>query len=323
MSYLFTQTGRNIRQTLGAQLMTLLTVSLSVLIFAFFYLIYINIMHAETKTSKDIRLVLFLDQELSDEDRTALEQKIREFDDVDRIIYVSKQEAFSRLKKQLGDEKDVLNDLDSSFLPASIEVFPSKNFNSLVNLKNFSDYLATLPGTDKVQYCKIAESFEPAMPVLHFSDYLATLPGADKVQYGHGWLERFSNFADLARIIVIISGSLLILTTLFMVSYTIRLTVVARQKELEILRFMGASSSYIRGPLFIEGFIQGAVGSALGLTGLYFLFEWIQSRFSGPGLLNLFSFTFFPPETVAFIVLASVTLCTCGSSVTMRRFLRL
>lgn len=292
MSYLFTQTGRNIRQTLGAQLMTLLTVSLSVLIFAFFYLIYINIMHAETKTSKDIRLVLFLDQELSDEDRTALEQKIREFDDVDRIIYVSKQEAFSRLKKQLGDEKDVLNDLDSSFLPASIEVFPSKNFNSLVNLKNFSDYLATLPG-------------------------------ADKVQYGHGWLERFSNFADLARIIVIISGSLLILTTLFMVSYTIRLTVVARQKELEILRFMGASSSYIRGPLFIEGFIQGAVGSALGLTGLYFLFEWIQSRFSGPGLLNLFSFTFFPPETVAFIVLASVTLCTCGSSVTMRRFLRL
>jgi cell division transport system permease protein len=292
LSYLFNQTARNIQQTFSAQLMTLLAVSLSVLLFSFFYLIYTNTLEAETKLTNELRLILYLDNELSPEAQNALEKKIREFNTVQKIFFVSRQEAFKRLEKQLGSDKDVLQDLDASFLPPSVEVYPSRDFKTLANIKKFSDYLATLPG-------------------------------AEKVQYGHDWLERFGNFADLLRIIVLLSSGMLILTTLFMVSYTIRITVTARQAELEILRFMGATSSYVRGPLLVEGFLQGLLGSTIGLAALYALFIWVQARFSGPGLLNLLDITFFTPMTTAGILLAGATLCTCGSSVTMRKFLRI
>lgn len=292
LSYLLTQTGRNIQQTFSAQLMTLLSVSLSVLLFSFFYLIYTNILEVETQLTDELRLILYLKNEISPEAQKALEKKIKEFDAVQKILFVSKKEAFKRLEKQLGRDKDVLQDLDASFLPPSVEVYPSRDFKTLANVKKFSEYLATLPG-------------------------------AEKVQYGHEWLERFGYFADLLRIIVLLTSGMLILTTLFMVSYTIRITVTARQAELEILRFMGATSSYVRGPLLVEGFLQGILGSAIGLAALYALFNWVQDRFSGPGLLNLLDLSFFPPATTAAILLAGATLCTCGSSVTMRKFLRI
>ncbi len=292
LSYLLSQTGRNIKQTFSAQLMTLLAVSLSVMLFSFFYLIYTNIIDAETRLTEEIRLILYLEQEPSKEAQTALAKKIREFDDVQKIVFISKENAFKRLGSQLGRDKDVLQDLDASFLPPSIEVYPSRDFSTLANLKKFSDYLATLPG-------------------------------AEKVQYGHDWLERFGHFADLLRIIVLLSSGMLILTTLFMVSYTIRITVNARQAELEILRFMGATSSYVRGPLLVEGFLQGVIGSTIGLASLYGLFSWVQDRFSGPGLLNLLNLSFFPPTTTAAILIVGANLCTCGSSVTMRKFLRI
>lgn len=292
MSYLFTQTGRNIKQTFSAQFMTLLTVSLSVLIFSFFYLIYTNVMQAESNLISELRLILYLDDEIPDKDKQALEEKIREFDNVEKIIFVSRQQAYSLLEKQLGDDKDVLGNLDASFLPPSVEVYPSKNFKTLANLQKFSNYLATLPG-------------------------------ADKVQYGHGWLERFGHFVDLLRIIVLMSGGLLVLTTLFMVSYTIRLAVVARQAELEVLRYLGATSSYVRGPLLIEGFLQGLFGSTMGLVALYGLFNWLQNRFQGSGLMNLFELNFFNMETAVSILLVAIVLCTCGSSMTMRKFLHI
>ena len=292
LTYLITQAGRNFRQTFGAQLRTLLTVSLSVLMFSFFYLIYTNIMQAESTLNSELKLILYLAEELSPEAQQELADKIRQFDAVEKIVFVSQKEAFNRLADQLGNDRDVLNELDASFLPPSVEVYPSKEFSSLAKLRKFSSYLETLPG-------------------------------ADKVQYGHDWLERFSHFVELLRIIVLLSGGLLVLTTLFMVSYTIRLTVVVRHKELELLRFMGATNAYIRGPLLIEGFLQGLLGSLTGLLVLYALFRWVEARFTGPGLLKLLNLQFFPLETAAIILISCVTLCTCGSSVTMRRILRL
>jgi cell division transport system permease protein len=108
-----------------------------------------------------------------------------------------------------------------------------------------------------------------------------------------------------------------------MVAYTIRLAVVARQGELEILRLLGATNGYIRTPFLIEGFLQGLLGSTSGLFALFFLFRWIQMRFTGPGILQLVEFTFFSPTIIAIIVAASIILCTGGSFSSMRKFMRI
>lgn len=292
MSAIFSQTGRNLKQTWGTQIMTLFTVSLSVLIFSFFFLVYLNILKSSEKLKDDLRIILYLEDEIVPEMQARMEKKIRDFTDVEKVSYVSRGEAFKRLETQLGPDRDVLAGLDSAFLPPSIEVYPRKNLSDLTQIKELSGYLATLPG-------------------------------AAKVQYGQGWMERFGYFTKLLRLIVLISGGLLILTTTYIVSYTIRLTVATRHDELEVLRLLGAQGFYVQGPLLLEGLLQGLVGSASGLMLLYSMYQWIVAHFSGPGFLNFFDFTFFPPIITILILLTGTLLCACGSLLSIRKALRI
>lgn len=286
------QVGRNLRQTWASQFMTLLTVSLSVLIFAFFYLIYTNMLNSGEKLGEDLRLIVYLEDDPGPEMREQLRRKITNFDEVEEIKFISQQEAYQRFTEQLGSNSDVLDDIPLDFLPASVEVVPMKNLRSLSQVKLFSEYLAKLPGTMKVQY-------------------------------GQDWVERFYYFTRLISIVVLLSGSLLILTTIFMVAYTIRLTIFGRQAELELLKLVGATNNYIRTPFLIEGVLQGLLGSSLGIASLFVLYQWIKAHFSGPGILNLFEFTFFEPQTCVILVAVSIFLCTAGSYTSMQKFLRI
>lgn len=286
------QTGHNLRQNWPTQLMTVLTISLSVLIFSFFLLIYMNLINAGNRLGDELRLIVYLDEEVKPEVQPMYEKKIQDFGEVEKIAFISKAMAFERLSQQLNSEKDVLEDLGSDFLPPSIEVYPKQSLHNLTRLK-------------------------------HFSDYLTTLPGAQKVQYGQSWVERFGYFTELLRTIVILSGFLLIMSTVFMVSYTIRLTVVAKEAELEVLRLVGANNKYIQTPLLIEGILQGIIGSGCGILLLYLIFNWTMSRLSGPGFLNMLDFSFFPPETSAIIVGTSILLCAGGSLISIRKHMRI
>jgi len=288
----FSQTFRNAVQTWRAQLLTLLTITLSVLIFAFFYLVYTNVLHAGQQLDDDLRLIVYLDEESSVEMQEEYRRKILKFDEVEKIVFVSNKEAYDRFAEQLGPDKDVLNDMPEDFLPSSIEVYPLRTLNTLTKIKRFSDYLMTLPG------------------VL-------------KVQYGREWVERFYTFIQLLRIVVILSGSLLILTTTFMVANTIRLTLLGRKKELELLRLVGASSNYICTPFFFEGALQGMIGSALGIGALFILYNWMKLRFAVSSILMLFDFTFFPLPVIMTIITISTLLCGSGSFSSTRKFLQL
>ena len=288
----FRQVGRNLKQTWASQLMTLFTVTLSVLIFAFFFLIYTNMISLGDKLGNDLILVVYLDEEPSPELKQQLIKKIHKFDDTEEIRFVSREEAYDRFADQLGENSDVLLDMPKDFLPPSIEIVPLKSLRSLNQLKLFSSYLKRLPG-------------------------------AVKVQYGQEWVERFYYFTKLLSIVVFLSGVLLILTTIFMVAYTIRLTILGRQDELELLKLVGATNNYIRIPFLLEGLLQGLFGSTAGIISLYILFKWIQEKFAGPGILNIFDFTFFPVHISLAIIIASIFLCVTGSYSAMQKFLRI
>lgn len=127
MSFWFTvlrQVGRNLRQTWTSQAMTLLTVSLSVLIFALFYLIYNNMLNVGRQLGDDLRLIVYLEEEPGLEMQEQLRKKITNFDEVENIRFVSKADAYKRFTEQLGENKDVLDDMPTDFLPPSIEVTP-------------------------------------------------------------------------------------------------------------------------------------------------------------------------------------------------------
>ncbi len=286
------QLGRNLKQTWTSQVMTLLTVSLSVLIFAFFYLIYMNMLTIGDKLGDDLRLIVYLEEEPGPELQEQFRRKVKNFDEVKSIVFTSKKEAFKRFSKKLGPNNDILDDIPQDFLPASMEIVPLKNLRSLSQVKLFADYLSSLPGTLKVQY-------------------------------GQEWVERFYYFTRLLSIVVLLSGGLLILTTIFMVAYTIRLTIFGRQAELELLKLVGATNNYIRTPFILEGLLQGFLGSTFGIVSLYILYQWFKDHFSTPGFLRLFEFTFFPANAVVCIIIISILLCTAGSFSSVQRFLKM
>ncbi|MFP3984086.1 MAG: cell division protein FtsX [Desulfurivibrionaceae bacterium] len=292
LSFIFSQTSRNILSSWSMQAMTMLTVALSVLIFSFFYFLYNNMIDSGNQVVKDIKIMAYLDDQPSRAMKDELETRIKKFNPVEKIEFVAPPQAFQELESQLGSEKDILADLDPAFLPYSIKITPKKDLKHLSRIKNFAEYLEGLPSVGKVQY-------------------------------GRGWLERFDQFANLLRLVVILSGALLILNTLFMVSYTIRLTLVARQEELKILRYMGATNSYIKIPILIEGFLLGLVGALTGLGALYLLFGWMQNNFRGEGLLNFFQLSFLPWPHIIGILLAAVLLCSSGSMISIRKLLKI
>jgi cell division transport system permease protein len=278
--------------TWKSQCMTLFTVSLSVLIFSFFYLIYSNAVHIGERLGDDLRLVVYLDEEPALPLQEEYRRKILKFDQVDRIEFVGREQAYKRFAHILGENSDVLTGVPTDFLPPSIEVYPVRTLDSLSRIKRFSDYLQTLPG------------------VL-------------KVQYGKEWIERFYAFIQLMRVIVLLSGSLLIMTTTFMVAHTIRLTLFARQQELELLRLVGATNNYIRMPFLLEGGLQGGIGACCGMAALLVLFNWITLQFAGPTAVAQLPFTFFEWPVVLAVVGSASLLCVVGSFSAIRRFLLL
>ena len=270
------------------QILSFMTITLSVLIFSFFFLLYTNAQNAGRQLGDDLRLIVYLDEEPSPPLQEQYRSRILKFDRVEKITFVSSKQAFERFKKQLGRDQDVLADVPETFLPPSIEVYPVRSLDTLSRIKRFSDYLQTLPGVIKVQY-------------------------------GREWVERFYTFIRLLRFVVILSGSLLVLTTTFMLGHSIRITLLTRQKELELLRLLGASNSYIRMPFFLEGAMLGLLGSVAGLAALYSLYNWITLRFSGSQMLGLFHFDFFPVPIIALIVVIATALCAVGSFSSTRK----
>ncbi|MDX9834447.1 MAG: permease-like cell division protein FtsX [Desulfobulbus sp.] len=281
-------TCRNMLHTWKSQLMTLCTVGLSVLIFAFFYLIYFNTLHLGEGLGNDLRLVVYLDEEPAQVLQEEYARRIEKFDRVERLEFVSSKQAYQRFQEQLGSDEDVLVGVPETFLPPSMEVYPVRSLDSLSRIKRFSDYLLTLPG------------------VL-------------KVQYGKEWIEKFYSFIQLMRIVIILSGFLLIMTTTFMVAHTIRLTLFARHKELELLRLVGATSSYIRMPFLAEGALQGLLGASLGLAALAVLFNWTRLQFAGPAAISGVPFIFFPWPILFGMIAAASLLCALGSFSSTRR----
>ncbi|MFO7760579.1 MAG: permease-like cell division protein FtsX [Desulfobia sp.] len=292
LSFIFSQTSRNILSSWTMQLMTMLTVALSVLIFSFFYFLYSNMLQSGDRLTSDIKLIVYLNDKPSPVIKDEIEKKIIEFNPVKKIEFISPGRAFKELESQLGSEKDILTGLNPDFLPYSIKISPHKDLKHLSQIRKFAEYLEGLPATRKVQY-------------------------------GRDWLERFDQFARLLRLIVFLSGALLILTTMFMVSYTIRLTLVSRQDELKILRYLGASNSYIKTPILIEGFLLGLTGTLTGLGALYLLFKWMQNNFTGEGLLNFFQLSFLPWSHTFAILLAAVLLCSSGSLLSIKKLLKI
>ncbi|MBW1672007.1 MAG: hypothetical protein JRJ40_11550 [Deltaproteobacteria bacterium] len=163
----------DLRQDFCAQLITTMVVSLSILIFAFFTLLYFNLQYFVDRFGTELGLTIFLTKDTPKDRIPSLHQKLIGLSEVEKVTYISSEEAFRRLEHFLKNEKDVLEGVDPQFLPPSFEIQINRAMFQLNRIRQLAGEI------DK-------------------------WPEVSKVQFGQEWIDRLYVFSGLVRTIVAI-----------------------------------------------------------------------------------------------------------------------
>jgi cell division transport system permease protein len=154
-----------------------------------------------------------------------------------RIAFVGKDEALTRFREAFGDLAALIGELESNPLPASFEVF-----------------LAPGPGT--------------VSQARGVADVLAKRPGVEEVRYDREWLDRLAGGLAAAELAAVAVALLVFGAVAFVMAAVLRLAVLARQDEIEIMRLVGATPFLVRGPFLVAGLVHGLFAAWVALLGL-------------------------------------------------------
>ena len=290
--YFFVRAIANIRQNIFVNILTIGTITLALLLLSFFLLVYVNLAGLADNWSKRVQVIVYFEQELTPQELGTLKSRVKSLPGTSEITYISKDDAMKRFRSRLKGQESLLDGVSTEVLPASIEIsLKSGNRDS----DSVESYVARLK----------------------------KFPGIGEVQYGEEWVRRFTTFINFMRLVGALLGGFLLLAVVFIVSNTIKLTIYARQQELELLGLVGATRLFIRAPFLIEGVIQGAAGSFLAiviLTACYFGFLHNAGNFLSfkPADAGL---QFLPAAYLSGVFFGGMLLGFLGSITSLKRFI--
>jgi cell division transport system permease protein len=238
LGFVMSEAGRDLRRAgrVGASAVLLITLSLAAL--GLFWLLSLNLGRAVTQWRERVRLLVYLKEEPAPSAVDALLGKLESVGGIQRLRYVSKAEALATLKSQLGGQANLVEQLPSNPLPASVEVTPS------------------------------AEAITPE-GARALIQRLSAFPEVEEVQGGTEWVERLAQWGRLLGGVGLGVGAVLALAAILAVTTATTLALHARREEMEIMRLVGATERVIRLPLLLQGLAQGVLGAAVALGGLY------------------------------------------------------
>lgn len=290
--YLITETWSSIRQTTMSNLITIGTIAIALSIFGVFLLIYVNLNAIFQKWSEAVHMTVYLKDDPTEEQVKTLEDSLKELKQVETVFFVSKEEALRIFQERLKGQESLLAGMTGNPLPASFEIKIKKRYQNVEGIKG----LAALIG-------KFQE--------------------VDEIQYGQDWLESLAAVIGLLKLMGFFVGSLLFTALVFIISNTIKLTLYARKDELDIMKLVGATDGFIKGPFLMEGIFRGIVGSFCALGILYLVYTLFVSNLqhSSHFLLKFLSLSFLSMDLIIGILIFGGLMGWCGSALTLRRFL--
>ena len=283
---------RDIKQNIVTHSMTTLVVVLTCLIFVFFNLFSINLQRIADHFGKELTIIVYLKKEVPQEKVPSLYQQIVSINGIKNIKFISSEDAFKRLERYFSNEKEILEGVDPTFLPPAFEIQIDK---ALYNTKRVK---------------KIAKEISEWNEVA-------------KVQYGKEWVDRLESFSKMVRTALIFCAALLLVTAAFVVSNTIKLTVYARQDEIEIMRLVGATNGFIMGPYLVASLLQGLLGSCTSLVLAFLAYSYLMKVFGNNSFWESLHLQFLPIQNIIAIVVVSGLFCMLGTAMALRRFLKL
>jgi cell division transport system permease protein len=269
------------------------------LIFSSFSLIAFNLTSFLKAWEEKIEIIAYVKKGVALGDMEGLLRRIRGFEGVEAVKYVSSYDAMAFMEMKLGHQKNLLDGIQPGILPSSFEIRLMKDFRNTNSMKGIVNQLRQLPQIDEIQY-------------------------------GQEWVETFLTLAHLFRITQWVLGGLLLMGIIFITFNTLQLTISSRKEEIEIMHILGASPAFIQVPFYIEGLIQGLVGTGLAILFLFYLhYEVLLYKvfflYITPSMKEWLAgvpILFLPPERIVLVILGGMVLGFFGSFAASMRFLK-
>jgi cell division transport system permease protein len=281
----------NIRLNRTTTLVAVASTAFTLACFGVFLLLYLNLRGVVSSLQDDIKIVVYLHDGLSAQGLSDLQQRLKGEREVASLSYVSKEQALTDFREQFPSEYHLLQGLGENPLPASFVV-------------------------------TLAPRFRSSEAVRQWAKRLTTVAGVAQVQYSRDWIENLATVIGFIELGAVAVGSILSAASVTIIASTIRLTLLARRDEIEILRLVGATGAFIKVPYLLEGAVLGAVGGLLSLAILRGGFDLFKLQLGPTGrFLGIESWlNFFPGHVSLLIIGAGLALGFTGSLVSLIQF---
>jgi cell division transport system permease protein len=262
---------------------TIITIALSVLIVSAFGLFLLNAQDMFNTWKKGVRIMVYLSPETTENQRLDTRYQLQTIAGIERIQFISRDEALKLMKERMPRQASLFDNLRENPLPDAFEI-------TLVSESN---------SPEKIEF--LAQRIEG-------------LPSVAEVEYGQQWIERFANFFNLFKLAGYGMGAMFFMATVFIAANTIRLV--------HIMRLVGATDNFIKFPYYLESLIQGLCGSLIGLAILFAAFSAIGTHFEQSLSAEMVSIRFFPIQICAIIISGGMTTGLLGSFFSLKQFMR-
>jgi cell division transport system permease protein len=289
---------RALRRNAAPSLAAMLTVLLTALVLG----VFIPVVQATTGTANKVRsrvvVNVYLADNVTQPQLTALRNRLNTTANVKTVDYISKQQALNELQAQRKGTSEAIQLLGSNPLPATYRVVPK----------------------DPGQVQGIVDSLVRVDPTSGKKTF--AMPGIGDVRNREQDTNKILSATSLVKTLTASLAALLVLASIALIANTIRLSIFARRREVEVMKLVGATNWFIRWPFVIEGVVVGFMGGVLAVLLLWIikdtLVDPLSDRFALIAAPNTIQF----PALIAVLLASCVAVSALGSGLTLRRFLR-
>ena len=290
--YLLGEGFRNVFHNKKSSGASLAIMCATMLIFGLFFMIIENLNNAVETLETQQGIQVFIQKTAKDAQMEQIGEQIQAIDGVNKVTFVSKEDALNQTKEKLKDKQALIAGWDESN--------PFK-----------ASYLVTL--TD----LKLSSQVQ---------DEIKKIDNIDSIQSRDETINGLVAIANGVRIVSAVILTLLVLISIFIIGNTIKLTVHARRKEISIMKYVGATDSFIRWPFVIEGIIIGIVAALLSILVLGIAYSLITNAAANSIIstmgIKLLSFTDMTTLLVIVYMVLGIGIGALGSSISMRKYLQ-
>jgi cell division transport system permease protein len=278
---------KNLRLNLLMSATAITTTAVCVLILGIGILVSAHIEGIIRKVGQDVTITAFFPENASQEEIDEARSSVESYPEVSEATYVSQEEALERFQRVMADQPEIYEGIESDVMPASLDI--------QLNNPRDSEVVA-----EKLR----AEGFED-------------------LGYPQQTIERLNQVTSYIIWVLRGATALFLVASILLIFNTIRLSIFARRKEIEVMKLVGASDGFVRTPFLLEGLVQGLIGAALAAL----LVMWMNSVFMGWAQQAL---PFIPvssdavniPLVLLVLIAVGVIVGILGSFLSVRRFLK-